>query len=194
MKALYRKEYVKHVGFGEGDDGWNIINNESGEIIGQAHTEAIADAALSGLNRPSEIAYHKLFDHEAKDWMVVEDIQKRGVKPFAICRYKLEADADEVVRSLNEGTPLPLRLLKIIVVGDRYWGSGSTVEEARKVMNKEAGHTLTKYIVYVVHPTARIDEMGSFCWHGGRTTYLQKEIQRVGMPPRPLTQPEDQPG
>lgn len=191
MNANYRKEYVKHVGFGEGDDGWNIINNESGEIIGQAHTETIADAALIGLNREVRATYSKVHDPVKEDWLVVEG-DGNGVDNYIpLVRYRVEADADEVVKSLNEGLPLPLRLLKIIVMGDRYYGKGNTIEEARANMRKEAGTSLSKYIVYAVHPTTRVDEMGSFCWHGGREMYKPQEIGRVGLPPRPLTQPKE---
>lgn len=243
---LYRKEYVKHVGFGEGDDGWNLINNESGEIIGQAHTETIADVALAGLNKApipplrlsviteaqfdtlrtafndyanvrlasstldlpkdkalkllgqagiavqdDDVLYSTCYDPVKKDWMILEGDGNGPDNHVPLCRYRDEADANAVVKSLVEGTPLPYRLLKIIVVGDRYYGKGDTIEEARKNMNKEAGQALSKYIVYVVHPTARIDEMGSFCWHGGRSVYSPREIGRVGLPPRPQTQPKD---
>jgi len=60
---VYAKRYADHVGFGEGDDGWEIVrtapDGEDGgscsEVIAQLSTELLADCLRSALDPKSAV-------------------------------------------------------------------------------------------------------------------------------------------
>lgn len=68
--GIYQKRYVKHVGFGDGDDGWEILKvnaeDEDDDLIAQVQTETLADAIinyamiLDGLKRAIAALNHKV--------------------------------------------------------------------------------------------------------------------------------------
>lgn len=64
----------------------------------------------------------------------------------------------------------------ILVVGDRAWGKGATLDEARDKM-VQCGGKRCHYVAYVAHPDTRVDEMGDLCFP---TDQRPKLIHRAG--------------
>lgn len=66
----------------------------------------------------------------------------------------------------------------ILVVGDRAWGRGQTLDEALSQL-KKAGGSKRCYIAYIAAPGTYIDEDGRTCFPQGNPP---KYFHRVGVP------------
>lgn len=69
--------------------------------------------------------------------------------------------------------------VKILVIGDRVWGRGETVDEARRQCKRINKKLPTRYIVYIATADVYIDDTGAICSPHGA---YYREICRIGVP------------
>lgn len=87
---------------------------------------------------------------------------------------------------LSPAPPATLALedLKVMVIGDRCWGKGDTVAEARRKARQNTGSRVTRYAVYLVHPESVVTDTGDIEWpvdRGDPFRYRPKLIDKVGL-------------